>query len=108
MSAISNRLTVLHSSSVLAFICVCAVLHAEPPKPVSVVDYMKSVKLDSSFDNRKLLFLTNWPTEEYKGTAEQNTKLLKHLLGDHRQLMLPFPSSIIDGCKEFVSAHECH
>jgi hypothetical protein len=78
-------------------------IFADPPKPVSIVDYMKSVDLDSSFSNRKLLFSEKWPAEEFKGTAEQNTKLLKLLLGESSQLILPFPSTSVDGCREFYS-----
>lgn len=44
----------------------------------SLVDALKSVKVDNSFSNRKLIAIKNGITN-YKGTAEQNLKLLKLL-----------------------------
>lgn len=46
----------------------------------SLVDALKSVKVDNSFSNRKVIAMKNGITN-YKGTAEQNTKLLKLLKG---------------------------
>lgn len=87
----------------VVFVIFATCVFADPPKAVSIVDYMKSVDLDSSFNNRKMLFSKKWPAEDFKGTAEQNTKLLKLLLGESSQLILPFPSTSVDGCKEFYS-----
>ena len=78
---------------------------AAPPIPVSVVDYMKSVKMNSSFDNRKELYLKKWPGENFTGTADQNTKLLKNLLNINKHILLPFPSNEVDKCEEFYT-HE--
>ncbi len=94
---------ILFLIAILAYFCVESKANAEAPIPVSVVDFMKSVGLDSGFGNRKSMFSKKWPAEEFKGTAEQNRKLLKLLLGERGQFMLPFPSSNIDGCKEFYS-----
>lgn len=49
-------------------------------KTNSVVDYLKSVKVDSSYNNRKKL-AENYGIKNYKGTASQNTQLLKKLRG---------------------------
>ncbi|QDU09650.1 DUF3597 domain-containing protein [Gimesia aquarii] len=76
---------------------------AKPPEPVSVVDYMNSIGLDSSFNNRKALYLKQWPQDFYSGTAEQNIKLLKYLLGQKEYVLIPFPSAAIDGCEKFYS-----
>lgn len=46
----------------------------------SLVDYLKSVNIDSSFANRKKL-AEQHGIKNYTGTAEQNTKLLKLLRG---------------------------
>ena len=46
----------------------------------SIVDYLKSVGIDSSFDNRKKL-AKEYGISNYTGTAEQNTKLLNMMRG---------------------------
>lgn len=89
----------------------CAVLLSSSsrgagPPPVSIVDYMKSIDLDSSFDNRKKLFAEKWPGEEFKGTASQNTRLLKTLLEDSKRILLPLPSTSIENCTRFYSDPE--
>lgn len=59
---------------------------ATSPKPkgdqktASVVDYLKSINVDSSFANRKKL-AAKYKIGNYKGTPEQNTLLLKKLRG---------------------------
>ncbi|WP_440894984.1 N-acetylmuramoyl-L-alanine amidase [Amphibacillus sp. Q70] len=61
---------------------------SKPKKPAikgdqktnSVVDYLKSIKVDSSYNNRKKLAQANG-ISNYKGTASQNTQLLKKLRG---------------------------
>lgn len=60
----------------------CPTLSAQQPDQVSIVDYLKAIKVDYSFENRKQLFLEKWPDKTYAGTAEQNTKLLKKLLDE--------------------------
>lgn len=47
-------------------------------KTTSLVDYLKSIKVDASFANRKKL-AKKYGIKNYKGTAEQNTKLLELL-----------------------------
>lgn len=50
----------------------------------SLVDYLKSIKVDSSFANRSRLAVTYEivkTTTQYKGTATQNTKLLEAMRG---------------------------
>src|SRR5699024_9375632 len=49
-------------------------------KTNSIVDYLKSIKVDSSFSNRKKL-AEEHGIKNYKGTASQNTQLLKKLRG---------------------------
>ncbi|MDQ0270952.1 N-acetylmuramoyl-L-alanine amidase [Cytobacillus purgationiresistens] len=49
-------------------------------KTTSVVDYLKSIKQDASFANRKKLAAQNG-INNYTGTAAQNTQLLKKLRG---------------------------
>lgn len=49
-------------------------------KTNSIVDYLKSIKVDSSFGNRKKLAVKHG-IKNYKGTANQNSKLLKKLRG---------------------------
>ena len=46
----------------------------------SIVDYLKSIGVDSSFDNRKKL-ASSYGISNYTGTAEQNTKLLNMMRG---------------------------
>src|SRR5690606_13978770 len=61
---------------------------AKPTKPApkgdmktgSVVDYLKSIGVDSSFANRKKLAAQHG-IKNYTGTASQNTQLLKKLRG---------------------------
>ncbi|GIN71234.1 hypothetical protein J14TS2_17090 [Bacillus sp. J14TS2] len=49
-------------------------------KTNSIVDYLKSIKADSSFANRKKL-ATKHGIKNYSGTPAQNTQLLKKLRG---------------------------
>ncbi|HBG2429418.1 N-acetylmuramoyl-L-alanine amidase [Clostridioides difficile] len=44
----------------------------------SIVDYMKSVNLDSSFNNRRIL-ASKFGIKDYKGTESQNIKLLEKI-----------------------------
>lgn len=44
-------------------------------KSLSIVDALKSLKIDSSFENRKKIALKN-SIKNYKGTAKQNEKML--------------------------------
>ena len=56
-------------------------------KGSSLVDYLKSIKVDSSFANRARLAVTYGivrTSTQYKGSAEQNTALLKAIRGDSR------------------------
>ncbi|WP_212949424.1 DUF3597 family protein [Siminovitchia terrae] len=46
----------------------------------SIVDYLKSINVDSSFANRKKL-AAKQGIKDYTGTALQNTQLLKKLRG---------------------------
>ncbi|MBL8871501.1 MAG: DUF3597 family protein [Planctomycetaceae bacterium] len=68
---------------------------------VSIVDYLKAVDMDSSFENRTQLFGERFSGEEYKGTAEQNIKLLKELTNQSSKVLLPIPSASIEKCREF-------
>lgn len=78
----------------------------DPTPAVSIVDYMKTVGLDSGKGNRRKLFEAKWPKEEFKGTAEQNTRLLRHLLAERGQTLLPLPSSKISSCEDFYKHSE--
>ena len=54
-------------------------------KGSSLIDYLKSLKADSSFSNRANLAVTYGvvkTTTQYKGSAAQNTALLKAMRGD--------------------------
>ena len=54
-------------------------------KGSSLVDYLKSIKVDSSFSNRANLAVTYGivrTSTQYKGSSEQNTALLKAMRGD--------------------------
>jgi len=58
-----------------------------PPSPpstvyrgISIVDYLKSIRVDSSFANRKKIAAANGIVN-YTGTASQNTQLLRKLRG---------------------------
>lgn len=56
-------------------------------KGSSIVDYLKSLKVDSSFKNRSNLAVNYGivkTANQYKGTAEQNTALLKAMRGDEQ------------------------
>lgn len=53
-------------------------------KGSSIIDYLKSISVDSSFSNRKKLAVKYGivkTSNEYKGTATQNTALLKAMRG---------------------------
>ena len=50
----------------------------------SVVDYMKSRGMDSSYENRELLAI-KYHINDYKGTAEQNLHLLQHIMEDENK-----------------------
>lgn len=50
-------------------------------KTSSIVDYLNSIKVDSSFSNRKKL-AKKYGVPNYHGTARQNTALLKKLRGN--------------------------
>ncbi len=45
----------------------------------SIVDFMKSKGLDSSFEARKLIAETKYGISNYTGTADQNVHLLAKL-----------------------------
>ncbi|MEK4968785.1 DUF3597 family protein [Cytobacillus sp. FSL R7-0696] len=47
-------------------------------KTTSVVDYLKSINVDSSMTNRKKLAV-KYEVKNYRGTGAQNTQLLKKL-----------------------------
>lgn len=49
----------------------------------SIVDALKSVNYDSTFDSRKKLYALAGFTDTYKGTSIQNTNLLKTLRGNN-------------------------
>ncbi len=56
-------------------------------KGSSLVDYLKSLKVESSFENRSNLAVTYGvvkTTSQYKGTSAQNTALLKAMRGDEK------------------------
>lgn len=92
------------SASIVVAIVIAALSQGEvaDPKPISIVDYMKLVKLDSGFENRKKLYIAEWPSDPgYKGTAPQNLKLLEALLAKAKQVRIPFASKSIDNCDIF-------
>lgn len=68
----------------------------------SIVDYLKSRGIDSSFENRKALALQN-NIENYTGTAEQNSTLLAILQQHEQTTMEYYPAfnnaSIVNGLK---------
>ena len=45
---------------------------------MSIVDFLNERDINSSFDNRKLLWQQFDPSEVYTGSASQNTRLLQH------------------------------
>ena len=55
---------------------------------VSIVDYLKELGEDSSFEARKTKFNTISPDEAYTGSAEQNTRFLKHLIESKKKAVL--------------------
>lgn len=56
---------------------------ATAKRPTSLVDYMKSKKLDSSFSGRSKLAVSHG-IKSYKGTAEQNLQLLGKLYAKYK------------------------
>jgi len=72
-------------------------------KVLSIVDYLKELGDDSSFAARKTRFIGLWPTESYTGTAEQNLKLLRHLIEQKKQAIIPFPSGGTGSCASFYN-----
>lgn len=96
----------LSSSGCASLLLAIALAATSDPDPISIVDYMKSIKADSSFANRKAEFVKVWPAETYKGTAEQNLKLLKHFLSSRSEIRIPFPSKKVDNCEKFYNDAE--
>lgn len=70
----------------------------------SIVDALKSVGYDSSFEARKKLYKEAGFTGDYTGTAEQNIELLKKLQGNYESSYYPKPNyhglSFVDGLKK--------
>ena len=64
----------------------------------SVVDYMKSKGMDSSFSNRKKL-ANKYGIKNYRGTASQNTKLLSKLKGSSSKKKSTSSSSKVSSYK---------
>jgi len=50
----------------------------------SIVDYLKAKEIDSSMENRKVLFSKRYSKQDYKGTEEQNLQLLLDLLKEDK------------------------
>lgn len=73
------------------------------PNTLSIVDYLKELGEDSSFPAREVLFGEIWPTESYSGTAEQNLKLLRHIISKRKKAVVPSPSSAIGDCASFYN-----
>lgn len=69
----------------------------------SIVDALKSVGYDSSFDSRKKLYKEAGFTDNYLGTAVQNLNLLKRLQGNYESTYYPKANykglSFVDGLK---------
>lgn len=69
----------------------------------SIVDALKSVGYDSSFDSRKKLYEEAGFTDNYTGTAVQNLNLLKRLQGNYESSYYPRATykglSFVDGLK---------
>lgn len=72
-------------------------------RTLSIVDYLKEIGEDSSFAARKTRFAVAWPAEKYTGTAEQNLRLLKHIIEQGKIAVVPFPSSAIGDCASFYN-----
>lgn len=63
-----------------------AIFGQKPAADDSIVDYLKSNKRDSTFEARLKLFGERCSGEKkYKGSAEQNVKLLDSLLADDKE-----------------------
>lgn len=77
-------------------------IETNPGHP-GVVDFLKSLGINSDFENRRKLFNRRWSAEQYLGTANQNTKLLNYLLRSKNLIRLPFASSDISNCGNFYS-----
>lgn len=73
-------------------------------KGTSIVDALKQVGYDSSFEARKKLYKLAGFTDTYKGTATQNTNLLNKLRGRLNTIYYPKPNynglSLVDGLKK--------
>ena len=65
----------------------------------SIVDALKSVGYDSSFDSRKRLYAEAGFTDTYKGTAKQNENLLRVLKGGNYYKSDYKGLSFVDGLK---------
>lgn len=69
----------------------------------SIVDALKSVGYDSSFDSRKKLYKEAGFYDDYVGSAVQNINLLKRLRGDYQSEYYPKAYykgfSLVDGLK---------
>lgn len=70
-------------------------------KNVSLVDYLNSRGLDSSFNNRGKL-ATKYNISNYKGSAKQNTDLLNALKGQNKAPSKPKGKSISTLAKEVI------
>lgn len=70
----------------------------------SIVDALKSVGADSSFEARKKLYKEAGFAGDYMGSAEQNTELLEKLQGNYESGYYSKPNyhglSFVDGLKE--------
>lgn len=73
-------------------------------KGSSIVDALKSVGYNSSFDARKKLYKEAGFSDEYFGNSNQNIKLLKKLQGNYQESYYPKPNykgfSIVDALKK--------
>lgn len=66
----------------------------------SIVDGLKTVGYDSSFDSRKKLYLEAGFTDKYVGSASQNEALLARLRGDSEYYKTDYKGlSFVDGLK---------
>ena len=70
----------------------------------SIVDGLKSVNYDSSFDSRSKLYKQLGFSGTYTGAAEQNINMLKKLKGNYQSAYYPNPNykglSLVDGLKK--------
>ena len=66
-----------------------------------LVDYLSSIKEDSSFDARKKLAL-KYGIENYAGTAEQNTLLLKKLQSKSNGIGIKVSDKKFDPSKKYI------